>query len=212
MPEHLVQQGDCISSIAHEYGFYWRTIWEDPRNAELAAKRGDPNILLPGDVVFIPNKVQREESIQTEKQHTFCLGGTPSVLRIRLLKWGVPRAALDYRLEIEGTLTQGKTSASGLIEARIPCDARNGKITLLCGDTVEEYPLQIGSMSPAAEISGAALRLHNLGYALDPVGESDKIDPRFAGALRSFQKSHNLEPTGELNEATTSRIVEVYGA
>jgi len=35
MPEHQVQQGDCINSIGLQYGFFPNTLWNHPDNAEL---------------------------------------------------------------------------------------------------------------------------------------------------------------------------------
>jgi N-acetylmuramoyl-L-alanine amidase len=56
MPNHNVVQGDCVLSIAEQYGFFWETVWNHPSNAELKKKREDPAILYPGDVVFVPEK------------------------------------------------------------------------------------------------------------------------------------------------------------
>ena len=56
MPEHMVVAGDCILSIAEENGFQWKTIWNHAANSKLKADRGDPNVLFPGDVVFVPDK------------------------------------------------------------------------------------------------------------------------------------------------------------
>ena len=69
---HQVKQGDCISSIAFENGFFPDTIWNHPSNAELKKKREDPHVLLPGDMVFIPDKRPKEVSEPTNQVHKFC--------------------------------------------------------------------------------------------------------------------------------------------
>lgn len=84
--DHEVKQGDCIGSIAHEHGFFWETIWNDPKNAELRSKRKDPNILKEGDVVHIPDKTLKEHPGATEKRHTFVLKGAPAKLRFRIME------------------------------------------------------------------------------------------------------------------------------
>lgn len=55
MPEHTVKAGECLSSIAASYGFRdYRTICDHPSNAAFRAKRPNPNLIYPGDVVMIP--------------------------------------------------------------------------------------------------------------------------------------------------------------
>jgi hypothetical protein len=93
----VVQQGDCISSIAEEYGFFWRTIWNDPQNAELKRKRKDPNLLMPGDEIFIPDKTVKTETGATEQRHKFVKKGVPAKLRIKILKRPTEERAEESR-------------------------------------------------------------------------------------------------------------------
>lgn len=53
MPNHLVKQGECLSSIAAQYRFAWEQLWNLPQNRELRLKRKNPNILFPGDGRFL---------------------------------------------------------------------------------------------------------------------------------------------------------------
>ena len=50
MADHPVTAGDCFSSVSAENGFYnYLTLYN--RNPELKAKRPNPNMLVPGDVI-----------------------------------------------------------------------------------------------------------------------------------------------------------------
>ena len=51
--KYTVKQGDCITSIAFNKGFYEKTIWDHPDNAKLKNDRKDMKILQPGDKVVI---------------------------------------------------------------------------------------------------------------------------------------------------------------
>jgi hypothetical protein len=84
--DHMVQPGDCISSLAEEHGLLWETLWNHPNNAQLKRQRQDPNILLPGDVVHIPDIQLRIETKSTDQKHQFVRKGVPAKFRMRLLK------------------------------------------------------------------------------------------------------------------------------
>ena len=83
MPDHIVRQGEHLSGIAAEYGYTdYRSIWNHPDNAELKRKRRNPNVLHPGDRLFIPDKELRLEPGQTEQRHRFRLKGQGLRLRV----------------------------------------------------------------------------------------------------------------------------------
>lgn len=81
--EYIVQEGDCILSLAARCGHFWKTIWDHPANTELRQARGDPAILLPGDKLTIPPLRLREESKSTDQKHRFVRKGVPLMLRLR---------------------------------------------------------------------------------------------------------------------------------
>lgn len=54
---HEVQSGESLSSIAQKYrAGTWKTLYEHPRNAGFRAERQDPNLIYPGDRVYVPGK------------------------------------------------------------------------------------------------------------------------------------------------------------
>src|SRR5438128_2580008 len=82
---HKVQQGECLSSIAKTYGFTnYRAIYDHPKNALLKKKRPDPNVLLPGDCLFIPEKQDKQEARGTDRQHHFEVRRPTVLLRLVL--------------------------------------------------------------------------------------------------------------------------------
>lgn len=205
--KYIVKQGDCISSIAFKYGLFPDTIWNDSKNSDLKQERKDPNVLLPGDEVYIREKEEKEESCASGKKHRFKRKGVPEKLIIQFRCDGEPRANEAYVLEIDGELSEGETDPNGKVEIPIPPDAKKGNITFR--DTGDKYNLNLGHLDPITEITGVQKRLRNLGFYDGSV--DGKISPDFEHALRAFQEKNNLEPTGTLDENTRSKIEETYG-
>lgn len=206
MPEYVARQGDCIASIAFQHGLFPETIWNHPNNAVLKENRVNQNILHPGDIVFVPEKEERVESCATEQRHRFRRNGIPSKLRLRLLTNGEPRANETYIVDIDGALSSGTTDDEGWLEHPIPPDARRGRLRV--GETQDEYTLNLGNINPIGEISGAQERLNNLGFDCGPA--DGNLGQRTEMALRSFQKKYGLTESGETDEATRNRLVEIH--
>ncbi|MBM3790475.1 MAG: hypothetical protein FJW35_09020 [Acidobacteria bacterium] len=200
------QQGDCISSIAEEHGMSWEAVWRHANNAELRQRRRDPNVLSPGDRVFIPALRAKHESRATEQRHTFRRKGAPAKLRIRFLDAdGQPRAGLPYVLNVDGKLTQDRTDSDGCVVASIPPNARKGLVRLRDGDREEICALALGAMDPVGEKTGARKRLENLGY------DCGHDDEAFDLALRSFQLDEGLESTGQPDDPTQQALLRRHG-
>ena len=205
---HVAEQGDCISGIAANYGFFPDTIWNHPENADLKSARKDPNILLPGDSVFIPDKKEKTESVATEKLHKFKRKGVPEYLSLCFMANGVPRKGEKYTLNIDGKLSSGKLDGKGCCSAPIPPGAQGGTITVGDPEAGDVYKLDLGHMDPIDTDSGVAGRLRNLGYACSENPDADEL----ANAVRDFQADEKLSQKNGLDDATRERLKKVHGS
>lgn len=200
---YKVRQGDCISSIAKKNGLFWQSLWNHAENSELKQNRKDPNALLPGDKVFVPEKVKASEDCATESKHRFRALGVPAKMKVRLLVNEEPRANEKFRLYIDDVLLrEGETDGDGFIVEPIPPDCRSGKIVIYDDDENEEsYPFDFGSVDPLETEEGVKKRLFNLGYDVEDLSR----------ALGEFQQKQGLEETKTTDEATRNKLKEIFG-
>lgn len=197
---------DCISSIADQYGFFWKTLWLHPQNKDLRTLRKNPNVLLKGDQVFVPPKELKQEERPTEGRHTFVRKGIPSLLRLRFTKSGEARANLPYILIIDGSSTRGSTDGDGRIEVPIPPRAQQGTLILGEGKEAQHHTLDLGMMNPVDEPDGAIKRLESLGYDCGLDKETG-----LSQALKSFQADNGIPLSGDLDTATQNKLSQLYG-
>ena len=223
--DYVVREGDCISLIAKNTGHFWRTIWEDAGNSELKEIRHDPNVLLPGDRVTIPPLRKKQELGETERRHRFVRRGEPAIFRLRLVtaprrlrreagkpQEPRPRANVPYTIYFDGKLVASAvTDAEGKLECPIPGNAREGKLVTEPGTPREKvYPIRLGHVSPITALRGVKARLSNLGLPCND--GSDELTDRLRGALRAFQMRHGLADTGQPDQPTRDKLVEVHGS
>lgn len=203
---YQVKQGDCIFSIAVEHGFFADTIWNHPNNAELKKKREDPNVLMPGDVVFVRDKQLKEVSEPTNHVYKFRCKNTPKLLRIQFMNFDTPMSNLAYVLEIDGQKKEGQTDSEGWLRQYIVPNAKTAQLTLADGS---EYELILGNLDPVDEITGIQGRLHSLGFYKGSINGQMNDDTK--DALLIFQHSHELEATGEADEKTKDLLMQMTG-
>jgi hypothetical protein len=219
MPIVKLQQGDCLSSIALTHGFDPKTVWDHGDNADLRERRTNPNALLPGDSLFVPELEEKQEDAPTDTLTTFKLSVGPIRLRVRLTKHGEPRADEAYKLELfsssdagepgEGDVTlEGQTDGDGWIDQPISITAKSAGLSLREGKELHE--LKIGHLDPHDEVSGAQGRLRGLGFYFGKV--DGELGPKTRAAIQRFQKAKSLDLTGELDDGTASGLRDAYGS
>jgi N-acetylmuramoyl-L-alanine amidase len=207
--KHEVRQGECISSIAKDTGHFWETIWNDPANADLRSARKDPNVLLPGDRVHVPERREKSSPGQTEMRHRFRRKGQPEVLRVRLLRDGQPRQNEPYVLTIDGKELRGFLDADGNLQCAIEPNARQGVLLVGAEPDVDRYDLALGAMDPINQLVGVQKRLSNLGFHCGPA--DGVYGPLTEAALRRYQRSGGLPVSGQPDDATRQRLQKDYG-
>jgi hypothetical protein len=204
---HVIKQGECLSSISLQYGLNWKTIWRDPNNAQLKQRRKNPNVLLPGDAVFIPDKSPRVEKGATEKRHQFKRLGVPAKARLKFMSWDQPRANERYVLTIDGHIFSGTTDEDGQIRLTIPPDAQTGLLAF--ENDGQQIRIHFGHIDPVEEITGVQHRLRNLGFKCND--RDGELGPETRSAIREFQKKYRIAESGEADEATRRRLIETHG-
>jgi hypothetical protein len=238
--EHIVREGECIDSIAKRHGFFADTLWKHDDNRPLRDLRKDPNILLPGDVVIIPELRRKDCAGSTEARHRFRRKGVPARLRMKFYRPVAPKpeegsgggqydpsryeelpppqgreyepiANAHFVLNVDGSYIERKSDGEGLVDVPIPPDAVSGSIKFYPGMPEEiSFDLSLGGMDPIDTMIGVRKRLNNLGYHCLP--SSDELDESLRDALRRFQTAQNLTASGNIDQATKDKLKEIHGS
>ncbi len=206
MATHTVSHGESIASIAKNQGFLWKTIWEHPNNAGLRTKRKDPNQLVAGDELFIPEKGNKSVSRPVDARHTFTRKGEPTRLRLRMTTQDDARANEAYTLTFGTQVIHGVTDDDGKIDHPIPGETQSARLTMSEGQEV--YDVEIGGLPPANENQGIQSRLENLGF--DCGGERGQIGEGTRRAIKRFQAQQGLQISGEVDAATQNKLEALH--
>jgi N-acetylmuramoyl-L-alanine amidase len=217
MADYIIVRGDCLSSIAKRHGFAsWRTIYDHPQNADFRRLRPDPNLIHPGDRVFIPEREPREESGATEERHTFRTRSERVKLMIRIQQEdGTAVAGADYRLFVRdtGEETSDVTDGEGIAEAPIGRDCERATVEVWPHGRANperwEWEILIGELDPLECVSGQQGRLNNLGFDSGPV---DGIKgPLTKAAIERFQDANGLAVDAIVGPNTRAAFREEHG-
>lgn len=231
---HKVEQGEFLAKIAQKYGFSdYKTIWHHPKNAPLKMKRSSPNVLTPGDILFIPDKSERLEARATTQVHNFVTSTRTVELQIVLTDVNKdPVRDASGTLKVETSIFKETSGGDGLIRYVIPIRSEKGDLTveserLIAGG--RRIPLVIGHLNDletepfdpdpkrASEQRAAWRdRLNNLGFF---AGYEDTDEEQFRWALEEFQCEHmkkdnsspKAKPSGVCDAETRDAMRAAYG-
>ena len=204
---HLVQPSQHLSQIAALYGYRdYHTVWNHPLNDSLRATRSNPNVLEPGDIVFVPDHVIKEVQGATTIEHHFRIDTSPLRLDVTLVAHDLrPVASTECEFSVDGASSLDSTDEAGVLRLPITTSSRTGNLHI--GD--RSFALRIGDLDPVTSRRGAAARLGNLGYYLG--SDIDSLDDeRFRLAVEEFQCDNSLPVDGTMNDVTAAVLVKAH--
>jgi hypothetical protein len=183
MQPYVIKQGDYLAKLAYQFGFDAETVWMDGKNSDLRALRFNPNILFPGDVLYIP-----DSPAQAPAGPTLAVGQTNKftsdipTIQIMVLFRGTESttfASQPFTVNELPDVTGLQTNGDGLATIDVPVTLSS--ITLVFSTLGMTQSVLIADMDPVDTLSGIFKRLQNLGC----IGQDVVFDATDLETLRS---------------------------
>jgi hypothetical protein len=220
MTPYIVRQGDYLAKLAFIHGFDADTVWNDAKNDDIRKLRPNPNILAPGDILYIPESKKDELPIEKGTENSYA-ASVPRVTVVLVFQDpdGAPIASEVY--EVRGLPPRDseplKTQSDGRAEFTIPLDVRQIEVFFPTKNIL--FAIRVGDLDPHLERSGIIQRLRNLGLLRERVaarlgsgvGSPDDQDD-LRNALATLQAASGADATGTLSEETRRLVVDKFGA
>lgn len=240
--DHTVRDGDCFDSIAMQHGFFPDTLWNHASNDALREERQDPNVLLPGDIVHIPDLTLGEESGATEKLHRFRRKGVPARLRMVFMRpkkpepeenaspaakendpskyEDVPRPIAEEHEPIANApyvLVIDGIRTEGTSDADglvdVPIPPNAvGGTIRFHTGTEDEVSYDLALGELAPADTVIGVRKRLYNMGYRAIPKGDESDEHLVEVLKRFQAGNDLDPTGEIDQTTIDKLKELHGS
>lgn len=208
MKRYIVRPGDSLTSLAHRFDFSAQEVWGHGDNQALASKRSHGDILMPGDVLCIPDSAESPKDRVVPGGHNqYSKGPCEVTVSLRFLEHGTPIAGAACHV-VELPDRKGTTDTEGCVTLRVPIAMQ--QFTLAFPDTGRRYAVRVGRLDPLSEISGLASRLRHLGYLEQGQNAHDPATLSFV--LHVFQFLNDLPQTGAADADTLEAILKLHGS
>lgn len=213
---HVVKQGEDLTDIAVKYKFSdWKDIYNHSKNKKFQMRRPDPDVIMPGDKLYIPDVEKKKVSVSTGKTHRFVVKSPGQQFRIKFdLHEDLFREKLRAVLNIGSKTIEASVRDDGLIEMDVNNTAAGeGRLDIYVGPDSEfpDYTFTIGlsHLDPVDEITGLQARLNALDF---DCGEVDgNMDSLTSKAVREFQTEYKLKVDGIAGASTRDALIKAYG-
>ena len=219
MRPRIIKQGEYLAKLAEQVGFDADKVWNDDSNKPLRDTKREPNVLQPGDTLYVPGA--------DERRYLKVNVGEENVVEANSSSTTLGLIVCDAR---GATIANSKVECRGLPAhgAALPKQTDgDGKLELVVPHTVSEFAVDlpenrislivhVAHMDPITEASGLQKRLEHLGYGSSMLCRLAAVRNGDASLwlrmqVAAFQLDQGLNITGEADHATRDKLVELHG-
>jgi hypothetical protein len=210
MIPYVIRQGDHLPKLAVKMGFDPDAVWNHPKNADLRALRSDWHMLCACDILQVPEPKRQWKSLQVGSQNRFTAAVPRMQIRVAFCRGGKPLANADCVVHGLPPPNQLSTDGDGKLSFAAPVTLESVTVEFAKPHFVQR--LRIGHLDPIDEPSGVYQRLKNLGVQSFSGPLPTSFDEAAMGqAVQTFQNAQGLPATGEVDDATRSRLKDAHG-
>jgi hypothetical protein len=215
MKPYVVRQGDYLTKLAHTMGFNPDSVWAHPKNEALRNKRTDPDMLQPGDLLYVPDEARERLPIEPGTINAYVARIPRMPVAVKLQVGGAPLSKERYRiLGLGPDPIAGATDEDGYLRTEVAVHVREIEVQLV--DRKRTLRVRVGNMDPINELAGLQKRLQHLGFYQATRGGSENFEakdpPAVKAALAAFQSSRKLPATGHLDDDTRAALIAAHGS
>jgi hypothetical protein len=207
--KHTVVQGECLISIAQKFGIAnWRTIYDAPENEAFKKLRKTPNMICPGDVVYIPTLTGTKQPANLNKKTTYVLKKAKGYLSICLVDSknnplpDIPYDVSFYKSERDKKgeplleIKDKKSDADGYVEHQLPKGAKFAVLTYSPYPTrpslKQNMGLKVGELDDPSTQLGMRSRLNHFGFYSGDGRMKEPETDMFNTQLAGFKDKYGL--------------------
>ena len=214
MKPYVIKQGDYMAKLGHTLGFDADAVWNDGKNKELKKARKNPNMLVPGDILFVPDEPRKGLALEKETDNSYVATVPKISVSVIVTEDDEPIKDEKYQLRGLDDETEYQTDSDGRVEFKAPVHVR--EVELYFPERELTMKVGIGDLDPIDTDSGVRMRLTHLGFYGPKVSGEDQYvereDAQLAGAVAAFQASVGLTVNGILDDETRDALVEAHGS
>lgn len=206
---YVVRQGEYLAKLADQLGFDADETWNHPRNSELRELRKDPNVLLPGDILWYSAREKAPNGLAAGSENQYVAEVSRVELRVQIRNHtGEALKGESYEADEDVEPAKGNLDGDGWLNVTVPVHLTAFSVALPGKEVT--LRLLVGHLDPHTELSGAAQRLKQLGYYRGSL-PADEEHAGVARALAAFQEDEGLPVTGGLDAETAERLNQRFG-
>jgi hypothetical protein len=216
MRPYVIRQGDYITKLGHTLGFDALTVWNDAKNAGLRERRADPDMLHPGDLLWIPDAPDhRRLSVKVGASNRYAahIPKKPIDLKIQIGGEALPKEPYMI-LGLGPDPVEGETDERGHLVTKVDVSVREIEVILTRKERT--LRLRIGDLDPVDTLAGLRKRLLHLGYYQPTkvgIENQDATDgDALVSALKAFQAHQKLPASGKLDQDTRKALMGAHGS